>query len=150
MEERKNEKACCFFGHRDCVLNEEEKQKLYKLILDMTEKDNYTVFYFGGFGNFDNLCFQTVLEVKKFNKKIKTVYVCCDEKEYLRGKNDKYDDYVCFELSFFYWYTRIYYRNCAIIDKSDCAVFYLRKEENSGAYKSYKYALSKNKTIYMI
>ena len=94
--------------------------------------------------------FSNGVKCKKINNKIKTVYVCCDEKEYLRGKNYKYDDYVCFELSFSYWYTRIYYRNCAIIDKSDCAVFYLRKEENSGAYKSYKYALSKNKTIYMI
>ena len=41
------------------------------------------------------------------------------------------------------WYKSIYFRNCAMIDKSDFIIFYAEEREDSGAYKAYKYAKKK-------
>ena len=43
---------------------------------------------------------------------------------------------------------RIYYRNCAMIDKSDIVIFYAEDRENSGDYKALKYAKQKKKLYF--
>ena len=55
-------------------------------------------------------------------------------------KQENYEDFIYLDLDFDWWYKRIYYRNCAMIDRSDIVVFYVEPKENSGAYKAYKYA----------
>ena len=63
-------------------------------------------------------------------------------------KTEDYEEFVYLDLQFEWWYQRIYYRNCAMIDRSDIVLFYVEERENSGAYKAYKYAkLKKKETI---
>ena len=53
----------------------------------------------------------------------------------------------CPTKDFDYWYTAIYYRNLAMIDQSDFILFWVEERENSGAYKTYLYAVKKHKRI---
>ena len=109
------------------------------------------IFYFGGYGEFDALCYDIVSKLKnEFD--IVRIY-CVSQERYLRKKvryfnSDDYDEIKYIKPSFEGWYKSIYFRNCAMIDESDFVIFYAEKRENSGAYKCYKYAkLKKNKHI---
>ncbi len=57
---------------------------------------------------------------------------------------EDYDDVTYLEPSFEGWYKSIYFRNCAMVDKSDYVIFYSEKREGSGAYKTYRYAEKKS------
>ena len=107
------------------------------------------VFYFGGYGDFDALCYQIVSKVKEENPQldIKRVY-CVSQERYLRKntryfRRDNYDDVIYLIPSFEGWYKSIYFRNCAMIDASNMIIFYAEERENSGAYKAFKYANKK-------
>ncbi|MBR2449570.1 MAG: hypothetical protein IKB30_05585 [Clostridia bacterium] len=137
-------KVCSFFGHRK-IEDNFSKDKLFSVIED-TIKRGYDTFLFGGFGEFDDLCFEIVNRLKGKYEHIKTVYCLENERFLSADKRPKYltqkgyDEFVYFELDFNYWYTKIYYRNCEMIKNSDFIIFYALKKENSGAYKALKYA----------
>ena len=78
---------------------------------------------------------------------IKRVY-CAAQEKHLRKRvryfnRDDYDEVKYLIPSFDGWYKSIYFRNCAMIDASDCVIFYAEEREGSGAYKAYKYAKRK-------
>ena len=106
----------------------------------------FTTFLFGGFGEFDELCHEVVSDLKKSNPKIQRVYCLIDEKYLREEKRPRYlldcdyEKFVYFPLAFDYWYTRIYYRNCEMINRSDCVIFYAETRMDSGAYKALQYA----------
>ena len=81
MEE---DKICCFFGHRDIEISEELYAKTYAEILKSVDL-GCRVFYFGGFGDFDELCYQIVTKIKneKTHLQIQRVY-CVTQERYLR------------------------------------------------------------------
>ena len=60
-------------------------------------------------------------------------------------QDEDYEQFIYLALSYDYWYTRIYYRNCAMIDRSDYVVFYAEERENSGAYKALRYVVKQKK-----
>ncbi len=149
-----NEKICSFFGHREIVIDSKLKQQIKETIILLILKENVCIFYFGGFGDFDECCWEIVTELKKTYSHIKRVY-CLEKEDWQYRKNkrpkrladDRYEDFIYLPLTFDYWYTAIYYRNCAMIEYSDFVVFYAEEKENSGAYKAYKYAVKKKKKI---
>lgn len=150
----KEEKACFVIGNRNISITEIEKQNLLDHFINLIEKKNVIYFYFGGFGEFDDLCHEIITESQKTFPQIKRIYVFDDEKTYYRPykwpkwlKNEDYEDFAFFTLSFDWWYQRIYFRNCAIIDHSDYVITYIRNTKNSGAYKAYEYARKKHKNI---
>ena len=109
----------------------------------------YRVFYFGGYGDFDNLCHKIVTKVRdeKPELEIRRIY-CVSQERYLRKSvryfnREDYEEIIYLIPSFGGWYKSIYFRNCAMIDKSDLVIFYAESKENSGAYKAYKYAKKK-------
>lgn len=138
-------KACSFFGHRQVEKTEYLKEYIQKTVVKLIEQ-GCEIFYFGGYGEFDDLCYEIVTELKQKYLNIKRVFCVIDEKQLNPLKRPKwlanriYEDYVYFYLKYDYWYTKIYFRNCEIVNHSDFIVFYAREEENSGAYKIYKYA----------
>ena len=111
-------------------------------------------FYFGGYGAFDNLCHEIVTKIMAENSElnIRRVY-CVAQERYLSKsvryfKREDYDEIIYLMPSFEGWYKSIYFRNCAMIDKSDFIIFYAQNRDDSGAYKAYKYAKRKrNKQI---
>ena len=142
------EKICSFFGHREFTPTEKSASLIKSEILKAIEYGCNT-FYFGGYGEFDRFCYNTVSAIKSDNPNLKRVYCVADEK-YIRKRvryfnPDDYDEIIFLNLSFDWWYKAIYYRNCAMIDKSDYIIFFAEERQTSGAYKAYKYALSKKK-----
>ncbi|MBQ7386588.1 MAG: hypothetical protein IJW03_00295 [Clostridia bacterium] len=146
-------KICSFFGHREI----EENDDLYSLASAAIEKTldfGCRIFYFGGYGAFDTLCYKIVTRIReeKPELEIKRIY-CVAREAYLRKntryfKREDYDEITYLMPSFEGWYKSIYFRNCAMIDESDYLIFYAEERENSGAYKAYKYAKrKKNKHI---
>ena len=145
-------KNCSVFGHRTIETTSELENRLYLIFEDLI-KNGCKNFYFGGFGMFDELCHKIISNLKEKNNHIKRIFCLSDPRHLRLNKRPKYlrvedyEDFIYLELDFDWWYKRIYYRNCAIIDKSDIVVFYVEKKENSGAYKTYKYAVKKKKNF---
>ena len=142
------EKICSFFGHRDVeitdALYDATKAEIQKA-LDL----GCRTFYFGGYGDFDDLCYKIVTVIKEKSPElgIQRIY-CVAHERYLRKgapyfRAENYDAVIYLEPDFTGWSKSIYYRNCAMIDKSDLVIFYAEERENSGAYKAYKYAKRK-------
>lgn len=136
------------FGHRQIEITDELYATTTAEIMKSVNL-GCRVFYFGGYGEFDELCYKIVTSIKEGNEtlKIKRVY-CVSQERYLRKttrlfKRENYDDVIYLTPSFSGWYKSIYFRNCAMIDQSDCVIFYAEKRENSGAYKTYQYAKKK-------
>ena len=139
------EKICSFFGHRTVDAKEDIieliKTEIYKAI-----EFGCATFYFGGYGEFDDLCYQVLTEVMRENLELnlKRKY-CVSQERFLRKKTpyfnrEDYDEVVYLVPSFDGWYKSIYFRNCAMIDNSDYVVFYAEERQDSGAYKALKYA----------
>lgn len=149
MEENK---ICSFFGHREIAITEE----LYATTTAEIRKAvdlGCRVFYFGGYGAFDELCHKIVTKIKGELPKtqIQRVY-CVAQERYLRKKSryfsrEDYEEIIYLTPAFAGWYKSIYFRNCAMIDKSDWIIFYAEKRENSGAYKAYSYAKKMKKPL---
>ena len=139
------DKVCAFFGHREVENKEETKEILRKKIADLIS-DGYGVFCFGGFGEFDNICWEVVTELKENYPFLRRIFYLYDERHTRISKRPKYlkesdyEEFVYPDLEFDWWYQRIYYRNIEIIKKSDYIVFYITHTQNSGAYKAYQYA----------
>lgn len=141
------EKICSFFGHRDIEITEE----LYTATVSAVSEAlafGCRVFYFGGYGDFDALCYKIVKELREGGEGDLRLVYCVPQERYLRKKvpyfrHEDYDDVIYLAPAFEGWYKSIYYRNCAMIDKSDFVIFYAEERENSGAYKAYRYAKRK-------
>ncbi|MBQ8342879.1 MAG: hypothetical protein IJY21_02105 [Clostridia bacterium] len=146
----RDERICSFFGHREIAEKEKISKKVEEIVKALIERGVKT-FLFGGFGEFDALCHKVVSAVKEKNPTIKRVFCLTDERhlnKYKRSKflrEEDYEEFIYLSLSFDYWYTRIYYRNCEMIKQSDFIVFYATKRENSGAYKALQYAIKQKK-----
>lgn len=111
------------------------------------------VFYFGGFGEFDDLCYQIVtkLQNEQSSLKFKRIY-CVTQEKYLKKaslhfKRENYEEIVYLSPAFEGWYKSIYFRNCFMIDNSDYVIFYAKNRDDSGAYKAYRYAKRKSKKV---
>ncbi len=140
--------SCSFFGHRTTVVSNETKQKIKNVIENLIKIENYEIFYFGEFGDFDDVCYEIVSEIKLTYPNIKRVYVATNDKALLKHKRiciKTYEEQITLPLTFEWWYQIIYYRNLAIIDNSNFVVFYVENEQNSGANKALRYAIKTKK-----
>lgn len=138
--------SCSFFGHRQIEITDELKNRIKIYLIDLIETKSVSNFYFGGFGNFDDMCWQIVSELKHKYNSIKRIYCLSDPRHQRTSKRPKwlkdedYEEFVYLDIEFDYWYSRLYYRNCEIINRSDYVVFYVTNTENSGAYKALRHA----------
>lgn len=149
----KYNKYCSVFGHAKIVNTEELREKLKLIFVKMIVGKDVRNFYFGGLGEFDELCWEIITELKLQFNDIKRIFCLSDPRYKNPSKRprwintDDYEEIIYFDLDFDYWYTRIYYRNCEIINRSDFVVFYVEHSEQSGAYKMMKYAIKNKKRI---
>ena len=83
-------RICSFFGHRDI----QETDQLYTAatteILKAVDFGCRT-FYFGGYGNFDHLCYKIVTKIKEKNPKLNISRIYCVNREsYLKEKTKRW------------------------------------------------------------
>ena len=147
-----NNKICSFFGHSNITITDALRKQVASNIQQLINL-GFNVFYFGGFSEFDEFCFEIVTKFKNILTNVNIIRIFCVwQEKYLTKKTprfncDNYDKIVYLTPTFEGWYKSIYFRNCAMIDKSDFILFYVNNKESSGAYKAYKYALSKKKSF---
>lgn len=146
------EKVCSCFGHFTVEITDELKARSSKEI-DKAIDRGIRIFLFGGRSDFDDLVYDIVSEIRLQNSHLNLKRIFCFplEKQLRKPPNwflqKEYDGYSCPTKDFDWWYTSIYYRNCAMIDQSDLVLFYAEERENSGAYKAYKYAVKIHKDL---
>ena len=146
-------KSCSVFGHGKIKITKELENNLKSTFKMLITQENVKYFYFGGFGEFDDLCHSIITELKNEYPEVYRIFCLSDPRHQRLSKRPKwlkdedYEEITYLDLNFDYWYSRIYYRNCEIIDRSDFVVFYVNHTEQSGAYKALQYAKRKKKQI---
>ena len=146
-------KSCSIFGHSKIEVTENLKARLTLTFEKLIAKENVRYFYFGGFGEFDDFCWQVITKLREKYVDIKRIFCLSDPRHLRLSKrpkwinNENYEEITYLDLDFDYYYTRIYFRNCEIINRSDFVVFYVNHTERSGAYKALQYAIKKKKQI---
>lgn len=135
-------KICSVFGHRGICVTEELQNEL-SICFEKLIKDGYSTFYFGGFGEFDDLCHKIITKLKIKYPHIRRVFILADPR-YVNKKSDylteNYEESIYLDMDFDYWYSRIYFRNVEMVKQSNFIVFYAFNKEKSGAYKILQYA----------
>ncbi len=162
------ETSCCFIGHRKINVTEGLKTDLFNTVIRLITEDNIDTFLFGSKSAFNDLCYETVTEIKKIHPLIKRVYV----RSMYPYIDESYENYLL-EL-----YDETYFpesisgagraayveRNYEMINKcSTCVVYYLadytpprRKtsrrdifdyQPKSGTKVAYDYAVKKGKRV---
>lgn len=158
--------SCCFIGHRNIEITDKLTNRVRTVILELLNKD-VEIFYFGSRSQFDDLCYETVTELKKEFNNIQRVYVRAEyphiDSNYTNYLLQFYED--TFYPSQLEGSGKLAYveRNRLMIDASDYCVFYynpyyelpIKKSKyglpmraiHSGTKIAYDYALSKSKNV---
>lgn len=143
-------KTCSVFGHSYVEITNDLTERT-RVEIDRAINDGVRIFLFGGRSDFDDLCYDIVTEKRNAEPQlnIKRVFCFALDKQLRKPPRwfvrKEYEALECPTKDFDYWYTAIYYRNLAMIDRSDLVLFWVEKRENSGAYKTYRYAVKRHK-----
>lgn len=157
-----------FIGHRKLQVDGGFRLQLRKLILALIDDENADIFLFGSRSVFDELCLETVTEIKKLRTHIKRKYVRASY-PYI---DSSYESYLLRSYDATFVPDKIkragkaayVERNEYMIDKADVCIFYYdenylpaQKDVNgkpiffrqakSGTKIAYDYAAQRNKTI---
>ncbi len=149
-------KVCCFIGHRDIEETEKLTERLRHIIENLILKERVATFLFGSKSAFNDLCYETVSDIKEKHPFVKRVFVRAEYPEI----NDSYLAYL------HKFYEETYYpqvllgsgraayikRNQEMIKISDFCVFYYNEEyspkgRKSGTKIAFNYAKSQNKIV---
>ena len=147
-----NCKICSCFGHTEVDITDKLRADVECAVEDAIN-DGVRTFLFGGRSDFDDLVYDVVTKIKSQRPELGIKRIFCFPLEHDLHKpprwfqKKEYESLECPEKSFDYWYSSLYFRNCAMIDKSDLVLFYAEKRENSGAYKALEYALKIHKNL---
>ena len=149
-----NDIYCCVFGHRKIEIENQFVKNLKETFKDFIINKKVNCFLFGGFGEFDDLCYRIITELKQNYPHIKRIYVCEDYKYIDRPQKrpkwltqEDYEEFTYYETRYTGFYQRIYFRNIEIINNSNFCVFYVDVNKNySGAKKVLEYAIKKKKS----
>ncbi len=146
------EKTCSCFGHTYVDITDDLIART-KTEIDKAVADGVRIFLFGDRSDFDDLCYDLITEKRNAEPWLNIRRVFCFSLETQFRKPPRwfipkeYEALDCPLKIYDYWYTSIYYRNLAMIDQSDLILFWVEPRENSGAYKTYQYAVRKHKRI---
>ncbi len=165
---KKNNRTCCFLGHRKIVYTKELEALIYKTVKNLIEHENVTNFLFGSKSNFDDLCHKIITDMMSQYPNISRIYARA-EFPYI---NKEYEEYLLKSYEETYFPQKainagkaVYIkRNIEIIDKSDICIIYYNKDympplrkaskrnlleyqPKSGTKTAYEYALKKEKII---
>ena len=143
-------KMCSFIGHRDVNATPELKMLLKEKIVKLIKREGVRYFLFGSASKFDELCLQTVTELKKQYPEIVRVYVRAKER-YLTEERKKsllkiYDDTIMppdMENAGRASYVK---RNQAMIDASTYCIFYCNPQYSLSMKQKLGYSVKRLKS----
>ena len=140
-----------FCGHRNFMGTKEDEEKIMGILRDTVGKRS-ALMYLGGYGRFDGFAYDCCRKYKKWNAKVKLIFVTpylttSYQKNCLEYQKSRYDEILYPNLENVPAKFSISYRNKYMIDKADVVIAYVNRDWG-GAYQTYKYAQRKNKKIY--
>lgn len=132
-----------FIGHGNIEITEHLKQWLYETINGLIQEGE-TIFYFGGYGQFDGLSAYITRHCREYYPKVHSILV----HPYPNRSHDQsiFTDGLYPQLENVTKSSAIPKRNEWLVDNADVIVAYVF-ESYGGAYKTLQYALGKNKKI---
>jgi len=163
-------KKCCLIGHRKVEDIDKVTEKLKSTLINLIEKENVTIFLFGANGEFNDLSYKIINELKSVYK-LKTIFYSrrdeyaftYEEKERYSYKSKKPFPYKCFDeiienenIHNANLKQSYVLRNKQIIENSNFCIFYYKENynlgfnRNSGTKIAYNYAKELNKKIILI
>lgn len=135
-----------FCGHSKAHLNQLETDLLKTTLNRIILENNECIFYLGGYGNFDFTCLHILLNLKNNYPHIKLVFVTpylLSSYTKLKEAIEIYDETVYPTLEKTPIKFAIEKRNKWMVDNCNLLICYINTTFG-GAYKTYKYAKSKN------
>ena len=153
----KENKGCCFLGHRKIDITCEMRKKLHNIVEKMIVNDNIDTFFFGSKSEFDEFCYDVVSNLKIKYPHIKRIYV----RAQFPVISDDYRDYLLQTYEHTYYPENIINsgkasyveRNFEMINRSKICIMYFDKNYNSsykgksGTKIAYDYAFKRGKRI---
>ena len=141
-----------FLGHSSLYNCCDLYDKVKNAIIENTKPDEETVFYCGGYGDFDNLCASVCRSLKDERSKLEIIFVTPyltesqQQKTNAFIKSNLYDSIIYPPLESTPKKFAIIKRNEWMVEKSDLIIAYVNLSYG-GAYKALAYAKKKKKTI---
>ena len=138
-----------FFGHSNCLFNDDIKKQLKNILLDEIIKNPISKFYLGGYGDFDGLCLRTLRELKHDFPTIEILFITPYlDKNYSKLELAKYyyDDVIFPPIESVPRKFAILKRNEWMVEQADLVIAYV-KYSWGGAAKTLEYAKRKKKAI---
>ena len=150
------ENACWFIGHREIEETEDLLRQLLLIIEKLIVEDNVDTFLFGSKSRFNDLCYETVTELKGKYPHIRRIYVRAEysniDEAYKSYLLMRYED-TYFPCSAVGAGRAVYLnRNREMIDQSGFCVLYFResctpKRRKSGTKAALEYAVKQKRII---
>ena len=142
-----------FCGHSNFKKSNEFEEKILTFLKEKVGDEKADI-YLGGYGNFDNFAYDCCKKYKETHKEISliliTPYITIEyQKNHLNDAIKKYDAVIYPEIEDKPMRFAIVYRNRWMVEKSDFVIAYI-SHQWGGAYKTYEYALKKQKHIFNI
>ncbi len=138
-----------FCGHSNCLLGDEEKEKLKQLLIKEIIKNPTYKFYLGWYGAFDSLCLRTLRELKTDFPDIELLFITpYIDKNYSKLEFAKYhyDDVIFPPIENVPRKFAILKRNEWMVEEADLVIAYV-KYSWGGAAKTLEYAKRKKVPI---
>ena len=138
-----------FFGHSNCLFNDDIKKQLKNILLDEIIKNPTCKYYLGGYGDFDGLCLKTLRELKHYFPTIEILFITPYlDKNYskLEFAKNHYDDVIFPPLESVPRKFAILKRNEWMVNESGLVIAYVMYSWG-GAAKALEYAKRKKKRI---
>ncbi len=136
-----------FAGHSSLNKRNELKEILLLKLSELLKSTDYIHFYCGGYGDFDNLCAETLFELKKFYSKFEVLLILPYLSSTQNTRPSRFDTTLYPPLENVPKKLAIIKRNEWIVDQSDLIIAYV-SYTFGGAYRTIQYAKRKNKTIF--
>ena len=133
-----------FCGHSSFKATVEYKEKILRFLEEKIGNVAAEI-YLGDYGDFDSFAYKCCKEYQKNHSNVSLVFIS----PYLNGEREMFDSTIYPEIEDKPLRFAIVYRNRYMIEKADYVVAYVAHTWG-GAYKSYKYAKSKQKEIFNI
>ena len=136
-----------FFGHSNCLFNDDIKKQLKNILLDEIIKNPTCKFYLGGYGDFDGLCLRTLKDLKNDFPDIELIFFTpYIDKNYskLEFATYHYDDVIFPPIESVPRKFAISKRNEWMVDSANLVIAYV-KYSWGGAAKTLEYAKRRKK-----
>ena len=138
-----------FFGHSNCLFNDDIKKQLKNILLDEIIKNPTSKFYLGGYGDFDGLCLRTLRKLKHDFPTIEILFITPYlDKNYSKLELAKYyyDDVIFPPIESVPRKFAILKRNEWMVNEAGLVIAYVMYSWG-GAAKALEYAKRKKKRI---